>query len=357
MGSNAFTIGPDGTFWIADAVGKRLLHYDPKGNALGTVSLANRAIGVGDLEVTASGILVLDAAAVTPTVLRLSFDATLLAVYEVPSDFQIGLSGIAIGDRGEVLVEQEGGAFVSCLVDSNGETAAKPLDGYVHHGRQYTARPAHFAAADKTRGYITAGDTRIDVSVTHSLAGLRLLGFNADDTFYVVVEELASGPCLQIDQTVRHYNVSGELVGIARVPIAEQYVNVVHGIALAPDGAVYTIVTRPDRVEVQQLRFFRELAPILAPPIQMNAGVGKIPVKELARAEEIRAIRPLSCVSRDSMMSTASTYYNNSKYLNATNTDGACDGRTKPSYIGGAGTYSSVPYDCDGSDTVSAYNT
>lgn len=205
-----------------------------------------------------------------------------------------------------MLVEREGGAFVSRLVGSNGEIAPAPLDGYVHHGRLYTARPAHFAAADKTRGYITAGDIRIDVSVPHSLAGLRLLGFNADDSFYVVTEEMVGIPSLQIDQTVRHYGVSGNLLGIARVPIAGQYVNVVHGIALGPDGAVYALITRPDRVEVQRLRFSRELMPILAAaPVQVNAIVGKSPMTVLTQVEETQGISPQSCVSRDSMMSSA----------------------------------------------------
>lgn len=55
-------------------------------------------------------------------------------------------------------------------------------------------------------------------------------------------------------------------------------------------------------------------------------------------------------------MRSISQYKNNSKYLSATNTDGTCTGRGKPHYIGGPGTYSSVPYDCDGWDTVNGYN-
>ena len=52
----------------------------------------------------------------------------------------------------------------------------------------------------------------------------------------------------------------------------------------------------------------------------------------------------------------ANQYKDNSKYLNATNTDGACAGRDKPRYIGGAGVYSSVAYDWGGFDTVGGYN-
>ena len=56
------------------------------------------------------------------------------------------------------------------------------------------------------------------------------------------------------------------------------------------------------------------------------------------------------------MISTAASYRNNSKYFNSTNTDGTCSGRGKPRYISGAGTYSSVPYDYNGFDSVSGFN-
>ena len=86
-GPTALAIAPDGSFWIADTAGNRLLHYSPKGEALDTIDLDDhQVVGIGDLEVTASGILVLDIAAVVPRVLRLSLDGELLASYEVPKE-------------------------------------------------------------------------------------------------------------------------------------------------------------------------------------------------------------------------------------------------------------------------------
>lgn len=202
------------------------------------------------------------------------------------------------------------------------------------------------SAEDTTRGYITAGDTRIEVAVTNSLGGLRLLGVNPDGSFYVIAEEVMVSGTIQVDQTVRHYDAAGELLGLARVPLAEQYTYVEHGLAVGPDGAVYALITRPDRVEVQRLRFSKELKPILpAAPAEMSV-----------QDSEGKVIAPLGCRSRDSIMNTASGYVSNMKYLSATNTDGACAGRGKPRYIGGAGTYSSVAYDWGGWDTVSGYN-
>ena len=136
-GPTAFAIAPDGSFWIADTVGNRLLHYSAKGKALNTINLNDhQVVGVGDLEITASNILVLDIAAVIPRVLRMSPDGELLASYDVPKDLGLenGLSGIAAGDHGEVLIEREGGAFVSQLVDAEGTIAPVALDSYSHRG-------------------------------------------------------------------------------------------------------------------------------------------------------------------------------------------------------------------------------
>jgi hypothetical protein len=155
-GPKAFTVAPDGSFWIADTVGNRLLHYSPKGDLLDMIYLDGQVVGAGDLEVTASDILVLSQAAMPAKVVRLALDGTVLASYELPKGLRLedGLSGIALGDQGEVLVEREGGAYVSQLVDARGKMAPAPLDGYVHAGQLYTARPADMTAEDTTRGYI-----------------------------------------------------------------------------------------------------------------------------------------------------------------------------------------------------------
>lgn len=147
---------------------------------------------------------------------------------------------------------------------------------------------------------------------------------------------------IRVDQTVRHYDASGQLLAMARVPLAEYYTYVAHGLAAGPEGGVYALITYPDRAEVQRLHFVHELDPLL-PSVPPSSVQGLVAPTS-------------SCVTRDMMMNIASFYTGNSKYLNSTNTDGNCPGRGKPRYIGGPGTYSSVPYDWGGWDTVSGYN-
>ncbi|MDD3824916.1 MAG: hypothetical protein PHY79_02995 [Anaerolineae bacterium] len=352
-GPKAFAVASDGTFWVADTVGNRVLHYDTDGALLNLINLNDRGvIGIGDVEAVDSGFLVLDIAAQIPRVLQLASDGGHVAAYDLPEGLRLedGLSGLAVGDHGEILVEQEGGAFLSQLADANGVSALVPLPGYIHRGILYKAQPADLSTADTTHGYIIAGSSRIEVTVPNMLAGLRVLGFNADGGFCVVVEEMVADPTVWVDQSVRCYGAAGELLGVARVPVAEQYTYVQNGLAVGPDGNVYALLTRPDRIEIVRLGFSSVLEPILskqtvATTVESSAG------------HDNSGGEALTCsITRSTMTIIANQYKDNSKYLNATNTDGACAGRDKPRYIGGAGVYSSVAYDWGGFDTVGGYN-
>ncbi|MBO9384639.1 MAG: hypothetical protein J7479_20345 [Roseiflexus sp.] len=348
-GPAALAIAPDGSFWIADTVSNRLLRYSPEGVTLSVLDLSGHAVGIGDLEVSSTAIWALDIAATTPVILRISSEGKIVARYELPEYLQRehGLSGIALIDEGDVAVEREGGASLFRLTESSGTIAFTPLEGYTYNRRLYVARFVGTALDDATRGVVISGDVSTEVAVTHHLGGLRILGVRPAGGFYLVVEEVTvdDAGAIRVDQTVRHYDAGGRLQGMARVPLDQQYTYVAHGLAVGPDGAVYALMTHPDRVEVQRLRFTRTLEPIL---------ISGSPYRN--RREPGDTIIAQGCVSRDSMMNIANAYVNNSKFLSTTNTDGSCPGRGKPRYLGGAGNYSSVAYDWGGWDTVSGYN-
>jgi hypothetical protein len=344
-------VAPDGSFWIADTVGGRLLHYSPAGYPLGKIDLKGLVVGAADVEVAKSGIWVLDQASMPPKVIHLTEDRTVLAKYDLPSGLHLedGLTGIDLGDQGELLVEREGDAYVTQFADA----AGKPVEmvttnGYIHKGALFAANASGLNSTTPKRGTILAGQLRIEVETENDLGGMQIIGFGPQDDFFVVLQELALNPDigLQVDQTVRHYGALGRYLGVARVPIAEQYTYVEHGIAIGPDGSAYALATLPDRVEVLRLIFTQSLDSILyEPPILSNLTEtydGSYGVE--------------TCVSRNTIINTASGYRNNSKYLSSTNTDGACSGRQKPRYLGSAGTYSSVSYDWNGFDTVSGFN-
>ncbi len=341
-GPAAFSVAPDGSFWVADTAGYRLLHYSQACALLDTLPL-DQVVGAGDVKVTRSAIFVLDVAAQnpevaseTPTVFVLGLDGKQAARHELPLSWA-PVTGIAVDANGDLLVEREFGARLNRL------EAKTELNGYTHQGQLLSAHPGDMSKADANQGYIQVGDLRIDVATTHSLGGLRFLGGAPDGSFYVMAEEVALNDAIQVDQTVRHYGAKGELLGVARVSLPDQYTYVDHGLAVGPDGAVYGLMTRPDRVEIQRLQFTDKLSPIL------HSG-------QSLRQSAPRANSPLACVSRDTIMNTAWGIRNNQKYLSSTNTDGACSGRGKPRYIGGAGTWRSVAYDWGGFDSKALYN-
>jgi hypothetical protein len=227
-GPAAFTVAPDGTFWIADSVKNRLLHYNKEGQDLGAIGLTGLVVGIGDVAASSSEVLALDIAGQVPKILRLSQSGEVLAKYDLPVGLRLenGLTGIALGQTGEILVELEEGGRIFQLIDAQGEYRPAQMEGYAYGG------------------------------------GLTFLGANADGSFYVIGEQVISSAPIQVDQTVRYLDAAGEQVGIARAPLAEQLVYVAHSLAVGSDGAVYALVTRLESVDIVRLNFHTQLEPL-----------------------------------------------------------------------------------------------
>ena len=64
---------------------------------------------------------------------------------------------------------------------------------------------------------------------------------------------------IEVDQTVHYFDAEGRRLGMARAPLAEQFIYVAHGLAVGPDGMVYAMITRRDHVEIVSLNFFEHL--------------------------------------------------------------------------------------------------
>ena len=270
-GPAAFTVAPDGSFWIADTAGLRVLQNSPGGKWLQTVDLATQPRSLVDIEASATEIYVLDAFPTPPLVLRISPGGGVIGQYELPEEFRLEtlLTGIRLGEGGALLVEKDGGASVSRLLDDQGRIAPTPLEGYTHNGTLYNARPAGIQAEDNRVGHITIGDRRVEVRTEHFLGGLRILGFGPEGSVFVrleeVVMEVVEGQ-MAVDQTVRQYSTEGKLLGMARMPLARQHTYVTQAVVIGPDGEAYAMLTQPEHVEVLRLGFAATLDPVLAPP-------------------------------------------------------------------------------------------
>ncbi len=116
-GPPAFAVAPDGTFWMADTPDNHLLHFDSNGALLDKIYVGNFAVGVGDIDITSTAIWMLDMASIPPKVVQLSLNGEVEGLYDLPEGLypEDGLSGIAIGSDGSVLVEQGDGVGLSNL--------------------------------------------------------------------------------------------------------------------------------------------------------------------------------------------------------------------------------------------------
>jgi len=352
-GPQAFAVAPDGTFWIADSAAEpaQILSFTPEGELVGRIQLSGTVVGVSDIEVDDSQIVLLDEASLPPKVILLSIDGTLVGRYDIPAERRHpgGVTGIALGDGGEVTLEWALGETLTQLIDARGQVTWSDLDGYLQDGRLYLGDPVNIMSEVTNSGAVSANGRTVEIQVSHQLAGLRILGINDDGSFYVLADDLISGPAFEVDQTIHQYSLQGDLVGSTRVPEEVRYAPVAHELALGPDGSVYMMRAQPQYVEILLLAFAEELAPLEPPRAAENESLVAAP----------SAFSPTACRTRDSMVSVGTSYLNNTRYLDSyhINDNPNCGGRLKPHYLGGPGTYPSVSYDWGGWDSPSSFNT
>jgi len=245
-GPAALAVAPDGSFWVADPAGNRVLQYSPACKLLRRIPLQRLAVGVNDIEVTANGVYLLDAAAASPKVVRLSLKGVPAGSLPIPAEVKAGLSGLSMTPDGVLLVEQEGGSFTYALTDPAGLPISKEFN------------------PDLRRSTVSDLPSVTEEAFSSQAAGQRLIYTLPDSSRMALVEraELVNG-VIAVDQTVRLYAPDGEQVGEARVPLSDQHTYVANPVAAAPDGQVYALVTRPNGAEIRRLEFVRELQPIL----------------------------------------------------------------------------------------------
>ncbi|HEV2913116.1 MAG TPA: hypothetical protein VGX92_07360 [Pyrinomonadaceae bacterium] len=341
-GPSSFRVAPDGTFLITDTVTNRVLIYDREGRLLRQFRPAN-VDGITDAVTDENNVYVLDGAAPDPAIITLQRSGREMRRSPVKPELRRrGVSGLSVGESGGALLELQGGATV---LSNENPPGRQPMRARSAGGRNYSVTIADQGggAQGPSEGTVKLdGKTVATISVENTLGGLTVLASTPDGDFYVLVEELTSAPNIMIDQTVRHYEADGMLAGIARVPIAERFTYVSHGVAVGPDRNVYALITRPQRADVIQLEFNVSLPQILParPAALPHPPVGAAPCRR--RRSEITEL--------------ADRYVNSSTVLNVANLTGPCTYRQRPTYLNTtAGSYVSVPYDWGGFDSISDY--
>jgi hypothetical protein len=337
-GPQAIAVITDGTIAIVDTVGGQLLRYSPSGSKLASIQL-DGAVGVSDAVPAGDDLVLLDESALEPAFVRVSSGGAVSERSPLPHDArQRGLSGITVDDSGAVLAQLKGGLEFLSL---DGVAAAPK-----RIGAAFAVKTPSLAdpAADLSRGYVVRdGSAFATVAVDEMVGGMRVLAVLPSGEVFVLVEEVAFTPALEVDQRIYRFAADGRLTGVARVPISECTTYVKHGVAVGPDGEVYALITRKDRADVVRLGFRPHLPRILHRTVE---------------AENAVSDSVTTCsITRTTIESNCNAYCNDYQWYNASALNGTCRGRGKPLYLGDVPAYyDSVSYDWGGWDPVSVFN-
>lgn len=244
-GPSAIDVGPDGTIWIADAE-PRIIGVARDGSVRTVLDLSGRVAGIADLDVGDREIVALDVS--TSRVLLVdpvTGDVHRVATLPDEAGMGGGLSGVAFGPAGEVLVELHGGTGTVRVVGFGDPALVEELE----------ARPTVFGPL--TIRYPINDDEPIRVSVAGhvievdapELGGVSLLGVS-ERGIDLIVSEAGQAPngTIVVTDTIRRYTPDGRLTGVAAMPEADIWV--ASPAALDLDGAVLVLVVHEHEVSV-----------------------------------------------------------------------------------------------------------
>jgi hypothetical protein len=253
-GAQAFSIDPQGDFWLLDTAAQpqRLLHLVPPYDDPRIISLEGLVVGAADVEAARDAISILGIASQPPRVVKLAPDGKTLASYDLPKGLwpEDGLTGIALAQDGELLVELEAGSTIYRLFDQDGQVDPQRLEGYTFGNRLFRVQASRFTKA----GTIHAGDVTVEVTVEQVLGGLWVLGAAPDGSFYVEIYEMSESLAESGEREIRRYSAAGDLLGIALPLLSSIYAD--KDLVVGPDGLVYQLVSNPDHsVQIVRLGF------------------------------------------------------------------------------------------------------
>ena len=93
----------------------------------------------------------------------LSLNGSVISCYDLPKGLWLedGLSGIAQGSDGSILVEKIGGHVITQLISPSGDLDIRILEGYEYNGKKLSAFPADMHKIDASKGYLLIGEKKI----------------------------------------------------------------------------------------------------------------------------------------------------------------------------------------------------
>ncbi len=257
-GPQALAVARDGSIWVADTGGRRLLRYSEGGALLLDVDTdVAEVAGLVDLAVVGESVWGLEIVPAFDRHRIILFDSagTLVAEHELPAGLHLGdgLSGIASTPDGRLWIELEGGARVYTAFDDAGTFAPREMPGYDLGGVVLVPVPpipGEAVARFDVGGTIVERPVREQGSLTFEGATsqwvtllLSDVAFDADGAVSVRLEALVTDPAGVVLATASY--PLEEVAAAAYVPNEL--------LSVGPDGRLVALVPAADRIDVVEL--------------------------------------------------------------------------------------------------------
>ncbi|MCD4738442.1 MAG: hypothetical protein K8R89_04195, partial [Anaerolineae bacterium] len=351
IGPKSFAVGDNGIIYILDTVNLRIQGFNIEGELEVLIPLSTMVTPADLVVVDTDTFYVLDMGA--DKVFQVDGRGRISASYEISSDIMDGISGITLEKNGDLSTIVDAAVRHTLIANSRYVLRAEQEDrkepglSTRRSENVYTARNPDW----KNGGLQVMredGQVLLDIPITvkHLLGSVAFLDIDRQGNIYVVIEELLEDFPIAVEKTVRKYDPGGHLLGTARVSTERYYAYPQRDVAVDRAGNVYQLVSTEDRVEILRL----------SPSLNFTSSLHRgftfgLPDVEFASTA-------WACddpISRDTVMSKALGYINDTWYCNYDNYYGpGCSGRTRPSYIPGYNqNVTRVPYKWGGFDSVS----
>lgn len=258
-GPQALTVASDGSVWIADTNGRRLLHFAEDGAFLGEIDTDSLGVaGLIDVAAVDGGIWGLE---VLPAVNRhrivlFGDEGEIVDSHDLPTGLHLrdGLWGIAAAPDGQLWIELEGGARVYTTFDSSGEFYPEPVPGYEIQGALL-----YPAGIEDGMAQFAIGDAVIRRSVREQ-GGITYEG-TVPGWVALLVSDVAfdEDGALTVDLEILYTDLQGNITATATYPLdevaADAYV-AQDFIAVAPDGRLLAMKPAPESLDIIELSLF-----------------------------------------------------------------------------------------------------
>lgn len=323
---------------ISDGVGRKVIVLDENLAYVKAISLGDSLTNVLSVVQIGDDLAVLDDASQEPTVVMVAKDGSIKKL-TIPKLHSSPPSGLLADDLGLIL-EYGGGEKLFRISGRGGLLTAEPTNGYRWGGHTFELDDLHDTYSHER--ILLIDQKPVNIRVQNHLGAAHLLGPSGDGGVFVLVEDVTISPVVNVEQTVWHVLLSGDIASVAKVPISERLIPVGHGVAIGKDYQPIALVTKYDTLEFWSLSKAEPSLLDKRPVKPLPSGTAA----DVAVSSSALVYAGGGCLTSAQMQSNALEYLNNNVNISAASIEnnGSCTSRIKPRYLGGAGCYTSVSY-------------